>query len=88
MWRSVLGVAVGAALWMVAFFALAIVLGQFWPDYAMHARDWLNDSVFTFTSAMAVCNLVLWVAAEVFARWLTMKIARSDRALLALIVPV
>jgi hypothetical protein len=36
--RSVVGVVVGLALWMVGFFTLAILLGQVWPDYRVHAR--------------------------------------------------
>lgn len=34
--RSVLGVVAGAIVWMVRFYALAIVLAKLWRDYAIH----------------------------------------------------
>jgi hypothetical protein len=80
MLRSVLGVVVGAVLWMVGFYALAIVLAKLWPDYAIHARQWMREGVFTFTAPMAFCNLVLWVLAEIGAGWLAGKIAKRHGA--------
>jgi hypothetical protein len=76
MMRGVLGVVIGAVVWMVGFFVLASALAQLWPDYALHARHWVKEGVFTFTSAMAGCNLVLWVLAEIGAGWTGAKISR------------
>lgn len=78
--RSVLGVVAGAIVWMVGFYALAIVLAKLWPDYAIHARQWMREGVFTFTAPMAFCNLVLWVLAEIGAGWLAGKIAKRHGA--------
>jgi hypothetical protein len=80
MMRGVLGVVIGAVVWMVAFFVLASALAQLWPDYALHARHWVKEGVFTFTAAMAGCNLVLWVAAEIGAGWTAAKISRRAGA--------
>lgn len=80
MMRRVLGVVVGAVLWMVVFFALATVLMHLWPDYAVHGRQWTKENVFTFTPAMACCNLVFWVLAEIAAGWVTGKIAMRREA--------
>jgi hypothetical protein len=80
MMRSVLGVVIGVAAWMVAFFVLATLLAQLWPDYAVHGRQWMREGVFTFTPAMAGCNLALWVFAETGAGWVTAKIARRRTA--------
>ena len=78
--RNVLGVVLGAALWMVAFFVLAEVLALLWPAYAIHGRQWLKEGVFTFTAAMACCNLVIWVLAEMGAGFVAAKIARHRQA--------
>jgi hypothetical protein len=78
--RSVLGVLVGAVVWMVGFFALATVLAQLWPDYAIHGRQWTREGVFTFTPPMACCNLVFWVLAEVGAGWVAGRIATRGGA--------
>ena len=78
--RSVLGVVVGAVVWMVGFFVLALVLAQLWPDYAIHGRQWTRQGVFTFTPLMACCNLVFWVLAEIGAGWAAGKIAKRREA--------
>ena len=78
--RGVLGVVVGAVVWMVGFFALALVLAQLWPDYAIHGREWTKQGVFTFTRTMACCNLVFWVLAEIGAGWVAAKIAKRRDA--------
>ena len=78
--RSVLGVVAGAIVWMVGFYALAIVLAKLWPDYAIHGRQWMREGVFTFTAPMAFCNLVLWVLAEIGAGWVAGKIAKRHGA--------
>ncbi len=80
MLRGVLGVVVGAVLWMVAFLALATVLAQLWPDYAIHARQWTRQGVFTFTPKMACFNLVFWLLAEIGAGWAAGKIAKRREA--------
>jgi hypothetical protein len=79
--RGVLGIVVGAALWMVGFYVLAIALAQVWPDYAIHGRQWTREGVFTFTSPMACCNLVMWALAEIGAGWIAAKIAKARGAL-------
>ena len=78
--RGVLGVVVGAVVWMVGFLALATVLAHLWPDYAIHGRQWTRQGVFTFTPPMACCNLVFWVLAEIGAGWVTGKIAKRREA--------
>jgi hypothetical protein len=78
--RSVFGVVAGAVVWMVGFYALAIVLAKLWPDYAIHGRQWMREGVFTFTAPMAFCNLVLWVLAEIGAGWVAGKIAKRRGA--------
>ncbi|HEY2782399.1 MAG TPA: hypothetical protein VGI90_16575 [Steroidobacteraceae bacterium] len=76
MMRSILGVVVGVAFWMLGFYALASGLAQLWPDYAIHARQWVKEGVFTFTPLMACCNLVFWILGELGAGWITAKISR------------
>lgn len=78
--RNVLGVVVGVLVWMFGFLALAILLAQLWPDYAVHGRDWMRRGLFTFTAPMACCNLVLWVLAETGAGWVTGRIASRREA--------
>jgi hypothetical protein len=67
-------------VWMVGFWILAIVLGKLWPDYAIHGRQWIREGVFTFTPAMAVGNLGLWVVAEIGAGWAAARIAKRREA--------
>jgi hypothetical protein len=78
--RGVLGVVVGAVVWMAGFFALALVLAQLWPGYAIHGREWTRQGVFTFTPPMACCNLVFWLLAEIGAGWVTGMIAKRREA--------
>lgn len=78
--RGVLGVLAGVVVWAAGFFILALVLAQLWPDYQIHGRQWTRENVFTFTSLMAVCNLVFWLLAEFGAGWVTAKIARVPAA--------
>jgi hypothetical protein len=78
--RSVLGVVVGVVLWAVGFYILAIALAQLWPDYAIHARQWTRQGVFTFTALMACCNVVFWVLAEIGAGWVAGKIGKRRQA--------
>jgi hypothetical protein len=82
--RSVLGVVLGAVLWAVGFLVLAEGLALLWPDYAVHGRQWMRESVFTFTAAMACCNLVFWVLAEIAGGWTAAKISRRRGAVWAL----
>ncbi len=82
--RSVLGVVIGAVLWMVVFYALAIALAHLWPDYAVHGRQWFREGVFTFTPTMAACNLLLWILAEIGAGWAVAGISRRRGAVWAL----
>ena len=78
--RSILGVVLGALLWMVAFYTLAIALSELWPSYAIHGRQWMREGVFTFTPLMACANLVMWALAEIFAGWVAAKIAKRREA--------
>jgi peptidoglycan/LPS O-acetylase OafA/YrhL len=82
--RGVLGVLIGAAVWTIGFYALATALAQLWPDYAIHARQWLKEGTFTFTPPMACCNLALWALAEAGAGWVTARISRRRAAVWAL----
>ncbi len=79
--RSVLGVVVGAIFWMVVFYVLALALAHLWPEYAIHGRQWFRQGVFTFTPPMAVCNLLLWVLAEIGAGWMASRISQARGAL-------
>lgn len=78
--RSVLGVLAGVVFWAVGFFVLAMVLAQFWPDYAIQGRHWTRESLFTFTPLMACCNLVFWLLAEFGAGWVAGKITQRRGA--------
>jgi len=55
-------------------------LGQLWPDYAIHGRQWFREGVFTFTAAMAFCTLALWVLAEIGAGWAAAKVSKRRGA--------
>jgi hypothetical protein len=78
--RSVLGVVIGAVVWTVGFYVLAEALALLWPGYAIHGRQWMREGVFTFTAAMAGCNLGAWVLAEIGAGWVAAKIAPQRAA--------
>jgi len=82
--RGVLGVLTGAVVWTIGFYALATPLAQLWPDYAIHARQWLKEGAFTFTPPMACCNLALWALAEAGGGWVTAKISGRRAAVWAL----
>jgi hypothetical protein len=84
MLRGVLGVVVGVVVWMLGFFALALLLAQLWPEYAIHGRQWTREGMFTFTPLMACCNLVFWVLCEIGAGWAAAKAAKRREALWAL----
>jgi hypothetical protein len=77
--RRVLGFVAGALVWTVGFFVLASALAALWPDYGVHARQWVREGLFTFTAPMAVCNLLLWVLAGIGAGWTAAKIAQHRR---------
>jgi hypothetical protein len=78
--RSILGVISGAVVWAVGFFVLAEGLALLWPGYAVHGRQWMREGVFTFTAAMACCNLVFWALAEIAAGWAAATIAKRRGA--------
>src|SRR5271169_1158870 len=78
--RGVLGVVAGVVFWAVGFFVLAILLAQLWPDYEIHGRQWTRENVFTFTPAMAYCNLLFWFLVELGAGWVAWKIAKRREA--------
>jgi hypothetical protein len=78
--RGGFGVVVGAVVWMVGFWILAIALAQLWPDYAIHGRQWTHEGVFTFTPLMACCNLLFWALAEIGAGWVAAVIAKRRGA--------
>jgi hypothetical protein len=82
--RGVLAVLTGAVVWTIGFYALAAALAQLWPDYAIHARQWLKEGAFTFTPPMACCNLALWALAETGGGWVTAKISGRRAAVWAL----
>lgn len=74
--RSVLGVIVGAAVWMVAFFTFAQVPMLVWPGYAQNARTYMEGGAYVFTAPMSATNAALWFFAEILAGWLVVVIAR------------
>ena len=78
--RSVLGVVVGAVVWMALFLFLGISLAAVWQDYGVHGRNWFQERIFDFTPAMAVCNALIWILAEIGAGWLTVVIAKRREA--------
>jgi hypothetical protein len=86
MWRSVLGVVVGAILWMAGFFALARLLFIPWPAYGEKARAWMRQGVFEFTSPMACFNLLFWALAACAAGAVAMTIAKHRGAVWVLAV--
>jgi len=77
--RGVVGVLVGAVVWMMGFLVLARMLFV-WPDYAVAARTWMNAQSFEFTAPMGVFNLLFWALAEIAAGWITVVIARRREA--------
>jgi hypothetical protein len=78
--RGVLGVVAGVVVWAAGFFVLALLMAQLWPDYAVHGRQWTKENVFTFTAAMACCNLVFWLLAEIGAGWAAGKTSQRREA--------
>ena len=86
--RKILGIIAGAAVCNFAFVGLAIGLTQGWPAYAAHARTYMQQRLFTFTPAMAACNLLLWAVAAFAAGFVAMKIAQTQRAVQVLAVLV
>jgi hypothetical protein len=82
--RSGIGVVVGAAAWMFAFFAQASILVWTWPDYAVNAAAWMDAQRFEFTTGQGWFNLLFWLLAETFAGWLAVVIARRREAAWAL----
>jgi hypothetical protein len=78
--RGVLGVFVGALVWIVGFFTLARLLTLIWPDYALHAHTWMTAGVYDFTPPMSGFNILFWIAAEIGAGWLTVLISRRREA--------
>ena len=78
--RSVIGVIVGAVVWMVAFLCVTVSLAQFLPEYAAHGRVWFGQHVYEFTSGMSAVNASFWVLAEIVAGWLAVLIAARREA--------
>jgi hypothetical protein len=79
--RAVLGVLVGAIVWMAGFYVCVLVLAQLWSDYAVHGRQWTTQGVFTFTPVMACCNLLFWALAAVAAGWACAKLGKRRSSL-------
>ena len=80
MLRSVLGVIVGAVVWMVLFLCVTVSVARFWPDYAAHGSVWFQQHVYEFTAGMSVVNASCWVLAEIVAGWLAVLIAARRQA--------
>jgi len=78
--RNALGVIVGAVLWFPVFFTLAWLLTLVWPAYAVDARAWMESQTFSFAPAMAVCNVVFWIASEVAVGGVAVLVARRREA--------
>jgi hypothetical protein len=58
---------------------LAVGVTQVWVSYGVHARQWMDQRVFTFTPVTASCNLILWILAAVAAGWAAARIAKHRR---------
>ena len=87
--RGTLGVLGGGAVWMVLFVVLARLLYLVWPDYALHAHQWVSAAVYDFTPLMSVFNASFWILAEVGGGWLAVVIAQrrgAARVLAALVM--
>jgi hypothetical protein len=78
--RSVLGIVVGAAVWMYGFLCITIGVSLFWPDYAAHGRMWFQQHVYEFTNGMSVVNASAWIIAEAGAGALAVLIAARREA--------
>jgi len=78
--RSVIGIVVGAVLWMTAFLSFARGLTLLWPDYAQQVQIWITVHRYAFTPAMSICNALFWILAEMLAGWITVLIARRREA--------
>jgi hypothetical protein len=78
--RGALGVLGGGAVWMVLFMVLARLLYLVWPDYALHAHEWVSAAVYDFTPLMSLFNATFWILAEVGAGWLAVVIAQRRGA--------
>ena len=78
--RSVIGVIVGAVVWMVVFLCVTVALAQFWPEYAAHGRVWFQQHVYEFTTGMSAVNASFWVLAEIVAGALAVLIAARRQA--------
>jgi hypothetical protein len=85
MQRKIIAVIIGMIVCQTVFSLLAVATLELWPDYAVHAHRYLDQKIFTFTSAMASMNLAFWVLGYFGAGWTTALIARDKRALWALI---
>ncbi len=78
--RSVIGVIVGAVVWMVVFVCVTVSLALFWPEYAAHGRVWFQQHVYEFTTGMSAVNASFWVLAEIVAGGLAVVIAARRQA--------
>jgi len=78
--RGVLGVIVGAVVWMFGFVGLGIALAAVWPDYAAHGSVWFQQHVYEFTTGMSAVNASFWVLAEIVAGALAVLIAARRQA--------
>ena len=74
--RGVLGILAGAVVWLMGFYALVILVGASWSDFALHGRAWQTEGAFTFTPPMACMLLLFWGLADMGAGWVAMKIAK------------
>jgi hypothetical protein len=78
--RSVIGVVVGAIVWMVVFLCVTVSLAQLWPEYAAHGRVWFQQHVYEFTTGMSAVNASFWVLSEIVAGALAVLIAARREA--------
>jgi uncharacterized membrane protein YeaQ/YmgE (transglycosylase-associated protein family) len=78
--RNLVGVVVGALVWMFGFYILAIGLALLWPAYALQGRIYFRDGTFNFTTLMACSNVLMWALAAVAAGWVASRIATRREA--------
>ena len=84
--RGMAALPAGQIVWMVIFSALAFGLAALWPAYRVPGRTYFEQQVFTFTPAMAVCNLLFWFGAALAAGFIAMRIAKRPAAVWVLAV--
>lgn len=81
LWRVVVGVLVGLALWWLLLLVLGTGIGFIWPEYREAARAMMQEQSFRlFTLPTLLVNYLLFAAAGAAAGWISAVIARTSKA--------